>query len=177
MSQGITARGLQAMRTYLIIGMIICLTVLVAVLYAPLQWQYFLYRLHHTSGLKKCLLIDKLALVLSTKIQKGMSKAEVRSVLGDPQNTDSDYVWMWTTKDGSENPRETTWQSLSFATAGYFVVFYQDRLVSPIIKCTEANPWGVMVHSTDLNIEMVEQLIGKRPLIEDEHGEIRPIHY
>lgn len=97
----------------------------------------------------------------STKISKGMTKSEVKAVLGEPDNKDNEIVWMWGETPGGQT---NTWLDMSFED-GLFLVFQNGKVVTPLLKNTESNPWESLSSFTGITKEEAEKILGPRPKI------------
>jgi hypothetical protein len=72
------------------------------------------------------------------ELPRGITKEKVAELLGKPDNTDPETVWIW-----SKTERKGRWVDL-FPAGGFFVVFVDNCLVSPVLKTTESNPQEVL---------------------------------
>ena len=63
-------------------------------------------------------------------LKAGMSKDEVRSILGPPDNSDDEYIWFYTAKD-AQNASDKTWMGLLKNSDGVYYVFYNNKLILP----------------------------------------------
>jgi hypothetical protein len=67
-------------------------------------------------------------------LQIGMSKEEVASIMPEAQNRDNRRVWIWI-KPRDRQPTGADfekWENLRMLGDGYFLVFHEGRLVSPL---------------------------------------------
>ena len=145
-----------------VIGLLV-LIISFVLLYKPVKEWHQMRSLIKIENNERYALINELYPLLSNKIKVGMSKDEVKSIIGLPQNLDNEYVWVWTSKpNATTNSKD--WILLSINEEGYFLVFYENRLLAPLLKLAEANPWEIMKQSLDISKEQIYKMIGENPL-------------
>ena len=88
---------------------------------------------------------------------------EVQALLGAPDNYDTTNIWIWLYSLESVSNR-MKWADASFDD-GIFLVFLDERLVSPILKTTETTPWEYYKHLTGANDTQAEAVLGNRPKV------------
>ena len=94
----------------------------------------------------------------------GMSKVEVERYLGKPDNSDTNYVWFWVYPD-LRSTNKLAWVDHYNDDDGRLLLFYNDKLVSPLLKNTEASPWEVYRTAIGSNDASVEVLLGPKPRV------------
>jgi hypothetical protein len=90
-----------------------------------------------------------------------MTKADVKAILGEPDNKDNEIVWMWGETATSQT---NTWLDMSFEH-GLFLLFQNGKVVTPLLKNTESNPWENLSSFTGCTKEKAEEILGPRPKI------------
>jgi hypothetical protein len=88
-----------------------------------------------TRNIQTATFIEKNFDRLGRRAKIGATKENLKGVLPPMQNNDTEKVWVWV--DSSElNPGEDrAWRDLIAGKGGYFVVFREGRLVTPICSC------------------------------------------
>ena len=95
-------------------------------------------------------------------LREGMTKDDVLDILGEPQNSNSEYVWMWCEKyDSTQQHRPgLTWHDMSFGRSGYFLLFYNDVLLHDVLlKNEEANPVATFSSKTHMSLDEARRLL------------------
>lgn len=95
-------------------------------------------------------------------LKLGMAEAGALAYFPRPHNTDTNHIFAWLC--GSEDTSKghpTDWQSLEFTRDGYFMVFDNDKLVTPPTAFSAADPWQTL-EACGKTPEQAEQLVGKR---------------
>jgi len=101
----------------------------------------------------------------SRHLQAGMSRDEALALLPRPQNTDNDAVCVWIF-DYSEHAKANgrfDWQWLQSTKGGFFVVFVEGKLATPLCANAAFTPWEALQHYAKLSGEQAEQILGRRP--------------
>ena len=109
--------------------------------------------------------IEKHIDYLGTRLRVGMSKGEALSFLPKPQNTNSENVCVWAF-DFTQNvkrQRRYDWQWLLLAKGGYFLVFVDGRLATPLCASAAFDPWQALQNYAKLSPEQAEQILGRKP--------------
>lgn len=104
---------------------------------------------------------------LSKQLRIGMSKADVKAVMGVMDNPDADDVWIWGDRSVSLVPRNDDhwWYTDYFDRAAYFVVFRHGHLVTPLLKRTGGDPWEALQQFAGLSMHEAEGTLGPRPVV------------
>jgi hypothetical protein len=80
---------------------------------------------------KRASLIKRYYCLLSTgqMIPIGITKKDVKSILGDPQNSDNEYVWIWIYdyKDYTKINKELLWKNMCRFSDGFGIVFEKEK--------------------------------------------------
>lgn len=97
-----------------------------------------------------------------TKLASGMSKREVETIVGKPDNQDTEHVWMWLTTNSLETG-VVSWIE-NYTEPGYFLVFRNNKLISPLLKNMESDPWEVLKYLPGNRVDP-ESILGKKPII------------
>ena len=100
---------------------------------------------------------------LATRVEKGMSQQEVLAILGAPDNSDSQFVWMWVAN--SDTAERRPWLQLHM-DPGFFLLFKEDRVISPFLKNAETTPWEALRAATGCSKQNAEAILGRKPPIE-----------
>jgi outer membrane protein assembly factor BamE (lipoprotein component of BamABCDE complex) len=92
-----------------------------------------------------------------------MSKDQVRAILGSPDNTDDEYVWLYIDSMQKDSP-DHTWENLedSKSSYGFYLIFYNDKFVLDNgfpAKVAEDKPNVTMYHATSLSQDQVDKLL------------------
>ena len=109
-------------------------------------------------------LIEKHIDFYGRKLQIGMSKEEALAFLPKPQNTNGDNVCV-SADDSTETVRTERfdWQWLQATRGGYFLIFVDGRLATPLCANAAFNPWQALRTYTRLTSEQAEQVLGPEP--------------
>lgn len=121
-----------------------------------------LEKIRNTDPGTKYYFLEKDYPLVNRLLRKGMTKGEVQSLLGNPQNSNAKYVWMWSEKYDSKQNHITgdDWQSLSFCRSGFYLVFYDNKLQSEyLIKNAEGEPWECIASSLGISNKDARNLI------------------
>ena len=107
----------------------------------------------------------RLALLESfaNQVEKGMTKQQVLAILGAADNSDSQYVWMWVADSGRAERKP--WLQLH-VDPGFFLLFKEDRVISPFLKNAETTPWEALRAATGCSKADAEAILGREPSIE-----------
>jgi hypothetical protein len=102
---------------------------------------------------------------LSDDLRIGMSKSEVRAIIGCVDNPEKDDVWMWgCSKSRVPRSGERWWYDDFFDNAALFMVFRDGRLVTPLLKSTESDPWDALRSFTGSSEREADVALGSRPI-------------
>jgi len=121
--------------------------------------NHLLLMLKNTKPSEKCSVINETYHLLD--FRPGMTKKEVAEIIGDPQNRDNEYVWVWSCGSAGEIINENYWFDV-FRSSGFYLVFYQEKLVNYISNTHESDPWDDL-HNIGLDEQTVNKLIGPPP--------------
>jgi hypothetical protein len=100
---------------------------------------------------------------LANQVEKGMSKQQVLAILGATDNSDSQFVWMWVAN--SDTAEKKPWLQLHMGP-GFFLLFKEDRVISPFLKNAETTPWEALREATGYSKADAEAILGREPRIE-----------
>ena len=95
----------------------------------------------------------------------GMAKDEALAFLPKPQNTNTENVCVWVL-DSTEKLKthdRFDWQWLQATRGGYFVVFVDGKLATPLCANAAFNPWQALRHYAKLTVEQADQVLGRSP--------------
>ena len=101
---------------------------------------------------------------VANHLKNGMSRWEVEQLLGKPVNSDTNYVWFWTVAPGVVT-NDFRWVDHYYGDDGRFLMFYHDKLISPLLKSTETTPWDYLMTTLHTNSAGVELILGPKPKI------------
>jgi len=101
---------------------------------------------------------------LARHLKTGMTKVEVEKCLGKPDNSDTTYVWFWVYSD-LVLTNKVAWVDHFGDDDGRYLLFYNDKLISPLLKNTEATPWEFFRTAIGGSNTNVELLLGPKPRI------------
>jgi hypothetical protein len=95
------------------------------------------------------------------KVHIGMSREGALAYFPKPQNTNTQNVCIWV-YDSTETvkSRDLDWQSLQATRAGYFVVFVDGKLATPICADSSFNSWGALKKYGNFSQEQANQVLG-----------------
>lgn len=112
------------------------------------------------SGRQRFVVLEHLALALTN----GMTKANVERHIGKPDNSDTNCVWFWISSDVLPT-NKVLWVDHFNDDDGRYLLFYHDKLVSPLLKNTEVTPWEYFKTTIGASDAEVELLLGPKPRI------------
>jgi hypothetical protein len=101
---------------------------------------------------------------LAGNLKNGMTKAEVEEHLGKPDNSDTNCVWFWISSEFLLT-NKVVWVDHFNDDDGRYLLFYHEKLSSPLLKNTEATPWEYFTTAIGASNTEVELLLGPKPRI------------
>lgn len=108
-------------------------------------------------------LIKKYYCLLSTgqKIPIGITKNDVKSILGDPQNSDDEYVWIWIYdyKDYTKTNKELLWKNMCRFSDGFGIVFEKEKTISTIFRLIVDSPEDIYANHRGIPFELGKNIL------------------
>ncbi len=111
-------------------------------------------------------LIHEIPELINQKLHKGMTKDEVRNLIGEPQNTDDKYIWLWSEKLDPSTPdfenlsHENNWISLTINRNNYYLMFYNEKLIcQDLVWWLSENPHDLLSLETELTRKQAMELL------------------
>jgi hypothetical protein len=94
-------------------------------------------------------------------LQIGMSRDEALSFLPKPENTNSQDVCVWVLESTEKvKTGRSDWQWLQATRGGYFIVFVDGKLATPLCANAAFSPWQALQHYAHLTSEQAEKVLG-----------------
>jgi hypothetical protein len=94
-----------------------------------------------------------------------MSKEEAASYFPKPQNTNTQNVWVWVNPSTElhETKDRLDWQWFVSTRGGFFVVFVDGKLATPVCANAAFNPWQALEAYANVSIAQAERMLGPSP--------------
>jgi hypothetical protein len=92
----------------------------------------------------------------------GMSKSEALRILPTPQNTNTENVCVWVgpSTELIVTTNRLDWQWLQATRGGYFMVFVDNKIATPLCANAALNPWQALQKHFGLTLEQAEDILG-----------------
>src|SRR6266567_3836610 len=97
----------------------------------------------------------------SQHLPMGMAREEALRLLPKPHNTNTENVCVWIIgySDLPKTQGRLDWQWLHIAKAGYFLVFVDGRLATPLCSNAAFDPWQALNDYAKLTGEQAEHIL------------------
>jgi outer membrane protein assembly factor BamE (lipoprotein component of BamABCDE complex) len=98
----------------------------------------------------------------SDKLRIGMPRQTVLSYLPKPQNTNTENVCVWVDKstEAVVTQDRFDWQWLQPTRGGYFLVFVNDKLVTPLCANAAFDPWQALDRYAGMTKNQIQEILG-----------------
>ena len=98
----------------------------------------------------------------SGKLRIGMSRQTALSYLPKPHNINTESVCVWVDKSTETvvTQNRLDWQWLQATRGGYFVVFVDDKLVTPLCANAAFDPWQALERYSGMTRNQTQQILG-----------------
>ena len=110
-------------------------------------------------------LIDANQDYYSKRLRIGMPKEEALALLPKPQNTNTQNVCVWVlgSTEAIKTQDRRDWQWLQSTRGGFFVVFLNEQLATPLCANAAFNPWQALEHYVGLTSQQAQDILGRPP--------------
>jgi hypothetical protein len=122
-------------------------------------------RLRNAPANEAARMIEKHVDYYGKQLRIGMPREEALTFLPKPQNTNTQNVCVWVF-DSMENVKtqdRLDWQWLQSTRGGFFLVFVESKLATPMCANAAFNPWQALQDFAKLSGEQAEHILGRKP--------------
>jgi hypothetical protein len=122
-------------------------------------------RMHETAPAEAANAIERNLEYYSKQLRLGMPRREVLAFLPPPQNTNNENVCVWVLEstEAVKTQGRYDWQWLQATRGGFFIVFVDDKLATPVCANAAFNPWQALEHYANVSIDEAQRILGKKP--------------
>lgn len=94
----------------------------------------------------------------------GMPKGDALAILPMPHNTNTENVCVWVLPSTETNPQpdHQDWQWLQSTRGGYFVIFVDGKLATPLCANAAFDPWQALEHYSHLTSAEIQKILGPK---------------
>ena len=124
--------------------------------------EYFKIRAKQATGPEASDFIERQIDVYSRKLHVGMPRQVVLSFLPLPANTNTENVCVWANESTETviTENQFDWQWLQATRGGYFLVFTNGRLATPLCANAAFNPWQALEGYAGMSSEQTGKFFG-----------------
>jgi hypothetical protein len=122
-------------------------------------------RLRNAPANEAASLIEKHVDYYAKRLRIGMPRDEALAFLPRPQNRDTQNVCVWVF-DSMENVKTQDpldWRWLESTRGGFFLVFVESKLATPLCANAAFNPWQALQDFSKLSGEQADHILGRKP--------------
>ena len=122
-------------------------------------------RMHNTAPSKAASTIESHLNYYSKQLRLGMPRQEVLACLPQPQNTNTETVcvWVFESTEAVKTQGRYDWQWLQVTRGGFFIVFVNDKLATPLCSNAAFDPWQALEHYAKVSSDDAQRILGKKP--------------
>ena len=101
----------------------------------------------------------------SKRLHIGMPRYGVLALLPKPQNINTQNVCVWVLESTETIKAQDRydWQWLQKTRGGYFVVFVDDKLATPLCANAAFDPWQALEHYAKMTNDQAKRILGPKP--------------
>jgi hypothetical protein len=91
-----------------------------------------------------------------------MARDKVLALLPNPANTNTENVcvWVFESTERTKTENRGDWQWLVSTRSGFFLVFVDGKLATPLCGTSAFSPWQALQDYAGLSRERVEKVLG-----------------